>query len=65
LRGLGCRGFASAATAAVRNWTLVTRNTADTAQSGVRIINPFEPRSGVAQAQDHGAGDESAEGPQG
>ena len=25
----------------------------------------LEPRSGVAQAQDHGAGDEGAEGPQG
>ena len=32
-----------AATASVRNWTLVTRNTADIARSGVRVINPFEP----------------------
>ena len=54
-----------AATAVVRNWTLVTRNTGDIGRSGVVIINPFEPRSGVAQAQDHGAGDEGAEGPQG
>jgi toxin FitB len=54
-----------AATAAVRNWTLVTRNTADIGRSGIRILNPFEPRSGVAQAQDHGAEDEGAEGPPG
>lgn len=32
-----------AATAKVRGWTLVTRNTADLARSGVRLLNPFEP----------------------
>ncbi len=32
-----------AATAKVRGWTLVTRNTADLAHSGVRLLNPFEP----------------------
>jgi predicted nucleic acid-binding protein len=32
-----------AATAAVRDWTLVTRNTADIGRSGVRVVNPFEP----------------------
>jgi toxin FitB len=31
-----------AATAAVRNWTLVTRNTADVNRPGVRVLNPFE-----------------------
>jgi toxin FitB len=31
-----------AATAAVRNWTLVTRNTADIGRSGIRILNPFQ-----------------------
>jgi toxin FitB len=31
-----------AATAAVRNWTLVTRNTEDVERSGVRVLNPFE-----------------------
>ena len=30
-----------AATAYVRNWTLVTRNTGDLAQAGVRLLNPF------------------------
>jgi len=34
-----------AATAKVRGWTLVTRNTADLARSGVRLLNPFEPAS--------------------
>jgi predicted nucleic acid-binding protein len=34
-----------AATARVRGWTLVTRNTADLAHSGVRLLNPFEPAS--------------------
>ena len=34
-----------AATAKVRGWTLVTRNTADLAGSGVRLLNPFEPMS--------------------
>lgn len=33
-----------AATAKVRGWTLVTRNTADLARTGVRLVNPFEPR---------------------
>ena len=32
-----------AATARVRGMTLVTRNTADLAQTGVRLLNPFEP----------------------
>ncbi len=34
-----------AATAKVRGWTLVTRNTADLARSGVLLLNPFEPAS--------------------
>jgi predicted nucleic acid-binding protein len=33
-----------AATASVRNWTLVTRNTAHLARSGVRLLNPFQSR---------------------
>ncbi len=32
-----------AATAKVRNMTIVTRNTADVERSGVRILNPFGP----------------------
>ncbi len=32
-----------AATARCRGWTLVTRNTADLARCGVRLVNPFEP----------------------
>lgn len=32
-----------AATAFVRNWTLVTRDTAALARCGVRLLNPFEP----------------------
>jgi predicted nucleic acid-binding protein len=32
-----------AATAAVHNWTLVTRNTADVERSGIRVLNPFRP----------------------
>ena len=31
-----------AATALVKDWTLVTRNTADVAGTGVRLLNPFE-----------------------
>lgn len=31
-----------AATASVRNWTVVTRNTADVARCGVRTLNPFD-----------------------
>jgi predicted nucleic acid-binding protein len=31
-----------AATASVRNWTLVTRNTEDVGRPGVRVLNPFE-----------------------
>ena len=31
-----------AATAKVRNMTLVTRNTADVERTGVRLLNPFE-----------------------
>jgi predicted nucleic acid-binding protein len=34
-----------AATAKVQGWTLATRNTADLARSGVRLLNPFEPAS--------------------
>ena len=32
-----------AASAKVRGWTLVTRNTADVARSGVALLNPFDP----------------------
>jgi len=32
-----------AATALVHDWTLVTRNTADVAGTGVRTLNPFTP----------------------
>jgi toxin FitB len=32
-----------AASAKVRGWTLVTRNTADLLRSGVALLNPFEP----------------------
>lgn len=32
-----------AASAGVRGWTLVTRNTADLARSAVRTLNPFDP----------------------
>jgi predicted nucleic acid-binding protein len=32
-----------AASAKVRGWTLVTRNTADIARSGVALFNPFDP----------------------
>jgi toxin FitB len=31
-----------AATALVRGWTLVTRNTADVASTGVRLLDPFD-----------------------
>ena len=31
-----------AATAKVRGWTFVTRNVADLARTGVRLLNPFE-----------------------
>jgi len=34
-----------AATAKVRGWTLVTRNTRDVARSGVRLLDPFHPRN--------------------
>jgi hypothetical protein len=33
-----------AATAKVRGWTLVTRNVSDLARTGVRLLNPFDPR---------------------
>jgi len=33
-----------AATASVRKWTLVTRNTADVERCDVRLLNPFQPR---------------------
>jgi predicted nucleic acid-binding protein len=32
-----------AASARVRGWTLVTRNTGDLARSGVALLNPFDP----------------------
>jgi toxin FitB len=32
-----------AASAKTRGWTLVTRNTADVASSGVQLLNPFGP----------------------
>jgi toxin FitB len=32
-----------AASAKIRGWTLVTRNTADMVRSGVALLNPFEP----------------------
>ena len=32
-----------AATALARDWTMVTRNTADFTASGVRVLNPWEP----------------------
>ena len=32
-----------AATARVRNMTFATRNTADVARTGVRLLNPFDP----------------------
>jgi predicted nucleic acid-binding protein len=35
-----------AATALVRDWTLVTRNTADVVSTGVRLFNPFTPADG-------------------
>lgn len=35
-----------AATASVRNWTLVTRNTADVARCGIRTLNPFNREEG-------------------
>jgi hypothetical protein len=28
----------------VRGWTLVTRNVSDLARTGVRLLNPFDPR---------------------
>jgi predicted nucleic acid-binding protein len=34
-----------AATASVHEWTLVTRNTCDLTRCGVRLLDPFEPRS--------------------
>jgi predicted nucleic acid-binding protein len=38
-----------AATALVRNWTLVTRNTADVSGTGVRLLNPFEYEAQVSK----------------
>ncbi len=35
-----------AATALVRGWTMVTRNTTDFTPSGVRVLNPWEPTVG-------------------
>ena len=32
-----------AASAKIRGWTLVTRNSADVARSGVALLNPFDP----------------------
>lgn len=34
-----------AASAIVRDWTLVTRNVRDVRRCGVRLLNPFEPRA--------------------
>jgi predicted nucleic acid-binding protein len=34
-----------ATTALVPDWTLVTRNTADVQRTGVRLLDPFEPRA--------------------
>jgi predicted nucleic acid-binding protein len=34
-----------AATAKVRGWTLVTRDTGDLARRGVTVLDPFAPRS--------------------
>jgi toxin FitB len=34
-----------AATAKVRGWTFVTRNVADLAGCGARLLNPFEPQT--------------------
>ena len=34
-----------AATARVRGWTLVTRNTADLARTGAALLDPFDPRA--------------------
>ena len=34
-----------AASAIVRDWTLVTRNVSDVKRCGVRLLNPFEPRT--------------------
>lgn len=42
-----------AATASVRSWTLVTRNTADLATCGVRLLNPFENRQYDALGRSH------------
>jgi toxin FitB len=33
-----------AASAIVRDWTLVTRNVRDVKRCSVRLLNPFEPR---------------------
>ncbi len=38
-----------AATAKVRAWTLVTRNTADLAREGCKLLNPFGPLPGDTQ----------------
>ena len=35
-----------AASARTREWTLVTRNTADLARCGIPVVNPFDPLSG-------------------
>lgn len=34
-----------AASAIVRDWTLVTRNVRDVKRCGVRLLNPFQPRT--------------------
>jgi len=39
-----------AASAKARGWTMVTRNTADLARSGIAVINPFDPPAGSAMA---------------
>jgi toxin FitB len=40
---ISTRDALMAATAKVRNMTFVTRNTADVARTGVRLLNPFDP----------------------
>jgi toxin FitB len=40
---ISTRDALMAATVKVRNMTFVTRNTADVARTGVRLLNPFDP----------------------
>jgi predicted nucleic acid-binding protein len=41
-----------AASAKVRGWTLVTRNTGDLARSGVALLNPFDPADATDDSLD-------------